>query len=919
MNLGKKEPTIAAYFLGGVKIFCERQILTGFATQKSLGLLCYILDNHPDPVSRDKLMAIFWGETPEDQARYNLRFALWNIRKAAKIREEEADLLLTSRNFCQINPEYKVFIDANEFASFKQSYDARERIPHLEKVLDLYKGPFLDGFTLRNLPDWEEWLANRRETLHQTFINYSLEFGEHLLKTGDAEKAVNVYLKVLSFDAFNEGAHLGLIRAYADQSRFPAALRQFEIYTEALKRGYKVAPNPEIIKLCESIRNRTYKPSHQQNIEIINLSEPLTPSREIISDTELESLAEDAVKPSVAIDKDLSLIPFIGRTQELEKLSNIIQELSKGRGMVLIITGEMGIGKTRLFKELMKMVTDDFFVGYGEAQETEGSFPYESLLQIFESFGSNNRLPPELKNELNELSQLRYNIGEIGLPTQKLNERLLRWTINLTQQAPVIIAIDDLHWATESLLTTFTSLAQETKRRPILLIGIYRTYETQSEKTLGGILINLARTGRLYRIDLSELSLDETSKLIYTVANEVIDKFKSEEIERLCRFCEGIPLYAIEIAGFLQEGFTEFMRSPRLEDQPDFSISTEKPLVPPLMLKIADFKLQSLQPEVRELIKVTSLLLGDFSLNLLNKLSKFDQEQLEEVLIELENRNIYQHYEKVHHLSFNFSHQMLKLAFSELIPTLEKRRIYARIAKTLSECPDEVYSETLAFYLYNAGERAASVPYLLKGAKLRFNAGDKNTGLGYARIAYETAKELFDAAPELLPQAIQIYSDQLQQIGNIKQAIEELNNAINIIENSTFIKGKPELSAKREELKKLLQREPDKEKRDIPLLALVATRRALAGVKFKQGDPVSAETLLDQAEKILDLLNSPPAMRETALIFMARAEIYLHSNQLKEASILTEDALEILKKFGTDEDIENVLTLQEEINRKQNL
>ncbi|MBM3327332.1 MAG: hypothetical protein FJY65_10255 [Calditrichaeota bacterium] len=916
MSPESNENTITAYFLGGVRIYRGRRVLTGFGTQKSLGLFCYILDNYPHPISRDKLMTIFWSESPEDQARYNLRFALWNIRKAVKLREDESDPLLTTRNVCQINPDYDVRIDNREFMALQTCPDGIERIQRLEKALESYQGAFLDGFTLRNLLEWEDWLANRREILHQAFLNLSTEFGEHLLKVGNPDKAAAVFMRALTFDAMNEGAHAGLIRAYADQGRFPAALRQFDIYADVLKRGYNVPPRPDIVELREALRNRTYVPSQKEPIDVIKPLEAPMVEPEAIPDLPSTIEHTELVKPTLPVFEDEVVAPFVGRTKELDELARIVQEVSARRGMALIITGEMGIGKTRLFNELLKMAGTDYFIGFGEAQEAEGSFPFEGLLQVFDSLGSDARLPAELKSDLADLSQLRFAHSDVAGVGARLTERLRKWVVNLTQRAPVMIALDDLHWASEALLTAFASLAQETKRRPLLLVGIFRTYEAQSESALGGSLVTLARTGRLRRIDLSTLSLDETSMLIHTLAAEAVEKFQPEEMDRLCRFCEGIPLYAIEVAGALQEGETDFVRSPRLEDLPEFAVSTDK-LVPALMLKIATLRFQSLDPEARELVKITSLLLGEFSLNLLGKLFSLDCDRLEDILVELEHRNIFQHQEKARGLIFTFSHQMLKLAVSELIPGLEKRRIYARIARTLLDYPEETRSESIAFYLYNAGERAAAVPYLLNGARLWFNAGDQPTGVGYARIAYQTALELFDEVPELLPQTVQVYVEQLQRQGNLKSAIEALNNTIGKIEAGKFIQGRTDLLAKREELKKLLQREPDRSRRDLPLLALVATRRALANVKLMQGDPISAESILDQAEKILDLLNSPPAVRETGMIFLVRAKLHLYRGQIDECVLMTENAMELLKRYGSEADVEQAMAICSEVRAKK--
>lgn len=96
----------------------------------------------------------------------------------------------------------------------------------LERAVALYQGPFLEGFTLRNLPEWEEWLYHLRETLHEAFLDASLRLGNRYLDDGNPRQAVIVFKRLLFHAQDLEPAHEGLIRAYADQGRSAAALRQ---------------------------------------------------------------------------------------------------------------------------------------------------------------------------------------------------------------------------------------------------------------------------------------------------------------------------------------------------------------------------------------------------------------------------------------------------------------------------------------------------------------------------------------------------------------------------------------------------------------------------------------------------------------------------------------------------------------------
>lgn len=247
--------SISVDLLGGIKLKKGRRALSGFTTQKVIGLLCYLLENGVEPVSRDKLISIFWSESPEDQARYNLRYALWNIRKVFKDAEEEADLLITNRSICHVNPAVQLRIDTRILEQATSRQPTPETIVDLIQTLELYKGPFLDGFSLRNLPEWEEWLYRRREALHRAFLNGTESAGEFCLNSGQAATASGIYVRALTFIPDAERAHEGLIRAYAEMGKVSSAIRQFQNYCQLMKREFNAPPATTIVKLIDELQN----------------------------------------------------------------------------------------------------------------------------------------------------------------------------------------------------------------------------------------------------------------------------------------------------------------------------------------------------------------------------------------------------------------------------------------------------------------------------------------------------------------------------------------------------------------------------------------------------------------------------------------------------------------------------------------
>ncbi|MDP8238076.1 MAG: AAA family ATPase [Candidatus Hatepunaea meridiana] len=917
-------------------------MLTGFATQKVLGLFCYLLENKNQSSGREKLMSIFWGESPENQARYNLRYALWNIRKLFKESEKDIDPLICNRVDCQVSPDLPLIIDTYEFSAILADKEERaethtagteeshrgilyqttaNRAEGLERAVEMYKGPFLDGFTVRNLPEWEEWLYHRREALHQDFLNAAVELGNYYLVTDQAERSMTVFMRALSLAPDLDPAHEGLIRAYADQGRSAAAMRQYNAYTKVMEREYNAPPGIEITELIEKLRSGTYVRSYPkaiahreaQSIDIIesdnqtdqNLStEGVAIQEEILKQTESQVQNGEPHTLTETGYKEESF--FIGRDQELNDLKQIIEEVKSGRGQVLIISGEMGIGKTTLFQKLLHKVPDSFFIGIGEAQEISASRPLEGLMQVLESFEKDDRLSEEQKAKLKELFDMERTVGDQLENSTEIHllEAIRRWIISLSKKAPVLMAIDDLHWANEATLSVFASLAQDAKRLPLLIVGIFRTFELQSEDVIASSLISIARTGRLRRIELENLSTDETIQLISNKTAKVGDQIVMEDIKQLCKFSCGIPLFAVELANFIEDGRLDILQSPKLLDRPDFTSDNVQDVVPPLMLKIANLRLSQFSKLHVELLKSASLILSDFSLKLIQSLIGGEEDVLEDALVDLEHRNVLHHVEKGDDLVFAFNHQMIKLAFIETIPSLERRRFYKKIVKTIKEVNEDCSTDAMAYYLYNAGERTDAIPYLLSSSRLWFGYGDKQVGLRYSKVAFEVAMEKFSDKPEQMVKVLLEHGDNLLHHGLVKAAIDVYTDAIGKLEAQDDKGEQASILSRREEMKALLKKEPDKKKADLSPLALVITKRALANVKLTIGDNTGAEKHLSEAEKLLDKLpDMDLTHREAGMLFQVKAKLHIYNKEYSDAIIILNNSLELLKHNGIDSEV----------------
>src|SRR5574341_1323845 len=149
--------------LGPFQASLDQQPLTGFESVKVRALLAYLASESSRPQRREALAALLWSDWPPQSAMSNLRYALADLRKNIGDREENPPYLLINRETIQLNREADLWVDVTEFELATQGSSTSQ----LQSAISLYRGPFLEGFSLPDSAPFEEWLLAKREYLSQ--------------------------------------------------------------------------------------------------------------------------------------------------------------------------------------------------------------------------------------------------------------------------------------------------------------------------------------------------------------------------------------------------------------------------------------------------------------------------------------------------------------------------------------------------------------------------------------------------------------------------------------------------------------------------------------------------------------------------------------------------------------------------------
>jgi TolB-like protein len=214
-------------------------------TRKAEALLAFLACKSGEKQPRDRLTALLWGDRSDPQARHSLSQALVSIRHAF---DDSAPWLLTERETIAAQPG-AIDLDVAEFQ--KLSHTAND----LKGALELYRGPFLDGFSLRE-SGFEEWLTQERARLHGIAFSALLALADAQATAGDGDAAIATLSRAVCLDPLAEEAHRRLMRLQIDRGLCNDSVRQYRFLADVLKQELGTAPDPSTKALYQVAMDR---------------------------------------------------------------------------------------------------------------------------------------------------------------------------------------------------------------------------------------------------------------------------------------------------------------------------------------------------------------------------------------------------------------------------------------------------------------------------------------------------------------------------------------------------------------------------------------------------------------------------------------------------------------------------------------
>ncbi len=332
--------------LGGFQAQLEAGAALVLPTRKTQALLAYLALPVGQAHPREKLATLLWGDMQDAQARGNLRHALSRIRKALP-KTARPGMVLDGPSVA-LDPSV-VDVDVARF----ERLIADGRPAALEQVAALYRGDLLAGLALAERP-FDDWLTTERERLHELAIQGLGRLLIHQQKAGAAEPAVQTGLRLLALDPLQEPVHRAVMRLYARLGRREAALRQYQLCVDALKRELSTPPDAETTQLYQqTLRSR---PTHPDRAPV---SSPASgaPAPGPIADL-LSAAAAALPEAPPPTNLPVPTSELIGRAAALAEVTELL-----GVHRLVTLIGAGGIGKTRLGLEVARQMLPSFVDG----------------------------------------------------------------------------------------------------------------------------------------------------------------------------------------------------------------------------------------------------------------------------------------------------------------------------------------------------------------------------------------------------------------------------------------------------------------------------------------------------------------------------------------------------------------------------
>jgi DNA-binding SARP family transcriptional activator len=699
------------------------------ATQKGAALVFYLAARPEQPVTRTRLIALLWQDSDEQEGRNSLSTALSRVRRSVSSVPiiPVGDSLVWRPDTAEL-----VWTDIAVFQELTRPSATRDQ---LDTAVELWRGPFLEGFDLRDCSDWDEWLELERAAWQQRMLDVLERAAEAHAGEGDWSGALAHARRALAIDPLQERFHRQVMRLYERAGDRAAALSHYRSAQQTLEQELGVQPDPRTQRLYRDILAGTAEgagPSERERATghvIPSHDEPDRPARR---------------QPT---------FPLVGRRSQLEQLLGAADEAAAGRGKLVAIDGEEGIGKSRLVEEMLWLLDGQpardllparrWTVLLGACHASERGLPYHPFVDLLTAavagYNADVALPDvwlaEVARLVPDLVEQRPDLPTPArLDPQQEARRLFEGAARFfgALPAPSLLVIEDLHWADEGSLRMLDYLAHHDALRSTLLVTTVRSEDV--EQQLLDMLRGLERQRLLERLELGPLPVEATVQLLREVVHDDVRQLG----QQLHAETEGNPLFAVEtIRSLLESGELQLGVAARNGPTP----------LPESVQAAIRARLARLDADAHELARAAAVLGGDVDFDHARGVASQDEERALAALERLLSSHLLRELSgEVGEALYTFSHDKVRQVVYDDLSGARRRVQHRRALDVLGEPAARTPPERLAYHAL----RAQAWDQAVRWCELAADAALAVFAYASAATLYEQALDALERLPESL-------------------------------------------------------------------------------------------------------------------------------------------------------------------------
>lgn len=598
--------------------------------RKMLPLLGYLLLHPGATVSRDFLAFLLWPDEEEDVARTRLRATLHDLVSFLPPAPPDRPWISTEGTGICWNADAGVAVDVNEFEVACRAQD-------LERAAELYGGDLLEGL-------YDEWLIAPRERLRGAYLAALTQLVSEARRGLDYASAIAYARQLQKADPLREDVARRLIALRYEAGDRAGALAEYELLAERLREELSIEPMPETAMLREAIvRNHSLPAGDRFHADHIAGRAPAR-----------------------------SQLPFVGRSDEMNRLLDAWGRAVRGRGGLAFVEGTPGIGKSRLVAELSRAVEERGGRVLAGATGFPEATPYQAFLEalrgalpLLTSAQLDGVTQAELTGLLPELTHVFDNVPPLrSLEPESERTRTLTAMAHafsaMAQPRPLLVVLEDLHWAQEATISALALLARRTSLSQLLVVATYREGDLARSHALRPVRAEALRSGWALGITVGPLSADNVAEIAKGVASPLADS-----PDALRTACAGNPLLLSQLlAG----------PAPDLSHGDTLRIDT-----------LVGAQLERLSAPARAFAEIAALVGTRFSHEVVREAGGWDAPSAGSALDELLDRKLVAEAGGYGDFDYAFAHQLVRDVVAENAPPRRAADRHRRIARVLEE------------------------------------------------------------------------------------------------------------------------------------------------------------------------------------------------------------------------------------------